>query len=350
MFPWAGRGGQKLLAEQLAQYLAYRLPQASQLSVSNVFRIPGGASRETWSFDAWWLEEGRQTSQGFILRRDPPASLLVTDRDIEFQVMEMAYRGGIPVPRLRWLETEGRWLERPFFIMDRIDGCETSPQVLLTDPSFQEARPKIAQQFVAVLAAIHSLDFKAMGAEAFLGPAPAPEECAIREIEKWERVIDRDALEPQPVLRAALRWLRRHLPPPAPKVVLVHSDYRVGNFLYDHEGNIRGVLDWEMAHLGDPIEDVAWACLRPWRWAGDELVGGIITREEFLCRYEEAMGIRVDPQALHFWELLGNVKLAAIFITGARSLAEGKTREPILAMVARGNPRLELEIMDLMGV
>jgi len=339
-----------VLAEQLARYLAGRLPGARDVVVSNVFRIPGGASRETWSFDARWWEGGEERVQGFILRRDPPASLLVTERDIEYQVMEAAYRGGIPVPRMRWLEREGRELERPFFIMERIDGCETSPQVLLSDPRFAPVLDKIGRRFVEVLAAIHALDWRALGLEVFLGPAPAPGECAEREIEKWEQVIERDALEPQPVLRAALRWLRRHLPPPAQRVVLVHADYRVGNFLYDQEGEIRGVLDWEMAHLGDPMEDVAWACLQSWCWAGDDRMGGLMPREEFLRQYEELTGIRVDPQALHFWELLGNVKLAAIFLTGARSLAEGKTREPILAVVARGNPRLELEIVRLMGV
>jgi aminoglycoside phosphotransferase (APT) family kinase protein len=339
-----------MLEQELAQYLAHRLPNARHVTVSNVFRIPGGASRETWSFDAQWWEGDKDVSQGFILRRDPPASLLTTERDIEFQVMEAAHLAGIPVPRMRWLEPEGKWLQRPFFIMERIDGCETSPQVLISDPRFEGARPRVARRFVEVLAAIHSLDWKALGLESFLGPAPSPDQCALREIEKWEQVIERDALEPQPVLRAALCWLRRHLPPPAQRITLVHADYRVGNFLYDQEGKIRGVLDWEMAHLGDPIEDVAWACLQSWCWAGDERVGGIMGREEFLRMYEEATGIMVHPQALHFWELLGNVKLAAIFLTGARSLAEGKTREPILAMVARGNPRLELEIMRLMGV
>ncbi len=339
-----------MLAEQLARYLAERLPGATDVRVDNVFRIPGGASRETWSFDARWREGGEERGQGFILRRDPPASLLVTERDIEYQVMEAAYRAGVPVPRMRWLEREGGYLERPFFIMERIDGCETSPQVLISDARFRPVLGRVGRRFVEVLAAIHSMDWRGMGLESFLGPAPRPEECGVREIEKWEQVIQRDALEPQPVLRAALRWLRRHLPPPAPRVVVVHADYRVGNFLYDQEGEIRGVLDWEMAHLGDPIEDVAWACLQSWCWAGDDRMGGIMLREEFLRLYQEITGIRVDPQALHFWELLGNVKLAAIFLTGARSLAEGKTREPILAMVARGNPRLELEIMRLMEV
>jgi len=339
-----------VLEQQLAQYLNLRLSASGPVQVTAVRRIPGGASRETWAFDATWEEGGRTLCRGFILRRDPPASVVVTERDVEFQVMDAAGRAGIPVPRVLWLERDGRHLERPFFIMERIDGCETSPQALLADPTYQQARPRLARRLVEVLAAIHALDWRALGLQEALGPPPSPEECARREIEKWEGVLERAALEPQPVLRAALRWLRRHLPPPAQRIVLVHGDYRVGNFLYDPQGEIRGVLDWEMAHLGDPLEDVAWACLRPWRWAGDERVGGLLGRDDFCHLYQELTGLPVAAEALRFWEVLGNVKLAAIFLTGARALAEGRSREPILALTARGNPRLELEVMALMGV
>ena len=98
------------------------------------------------------------------------------------------------------------------------------------------------------------------------------------------------------------------------------------------------------------MEDVAWACLRPWRWAGDERIGGIMAREEFYRLYQELTGLRIDPEAVRFWEVLGNVKLAVITITGARAIVQGRSREPVLAMIARGNSRLELEILELMGV
>ena len=163
-------------------------------------------------------------------------------------------------------------------------------------------------------------------------------------------MVERDALEPQPVLRAAFRWLRRHLPPPAPRIVLVHADYRTGNFLCDGEGEIKGVLDWEMTHLGDPMEDVAWACLRPWRWLGDEKIGGLMNRHDFYRQYEGASDFTVVEEAVLFWEVLGNVKLAAILLTGARSFCDGRTHSPFMALVGRNIGRLELEIMDMMGV
>ena len=337
------------MKDKIAAYLKARLPDASDVTVSNLHRIPGGASRETWSFDAEWRVNGASVDEGFIIRRDPDASVLVTERDLEYRVMDAAYRHGVPVPKMRWLEQDGEWLQRPFFVMERIDGCEASPSKVLMDPQFAQARQRMGDQFVDVLAGIHAIDPAALNLDV-LGPVPSPDECATREIEHWERVVDRDALEPQPVIRAAFRWLRHHLPPPAQRIVLVHADYRTGNFLCTPDGEIRGVLDWEMAHLGDPMEDIAWACIRPWRWLGNELIGGLMERSELYEKYAAATGLSVPEGSVRFWEVLGNVKLAAIFMTGARSFCDGRTRTPMMAFLGRNIGRLELEIMDLMGV
>ena len=338
-----------LQPERVAEYLQSRLPQATDIAVENVFRMPGGASRETWSFDARWREGGSQVTQGFVLRRDPDASLLDSDRDTEFEVMDAVGSQGVPVPRMFWLEPDTSWLERPFFVMERVDGCEVSAQKLLFEPRFVAVHPRIAANFVDVLARIHALDWGGLSLDLLTVPKDAGA-CAMMEIEKWEAVVDRDSLEPQPVLRAAFRWLRRNLPPPAQRIVLLHADYRTGNFLFNESGDIKAFLDWEMAHLGDPLEDVGWACIRPWRWAGDERIGGLLPREEFYRKYEEATGFKVAAEAVRFWELLGNVKLAAIFLTGARSFCDGRTRSIMMALVGRNVNRLELEIMDLMGV
>jgi aminoglycoside phosphotransferase (APT) family kinase protein len=338
-----------MLEERIQTYLASKLNTPGGVAISGLHRIPGGASRETWSFDAGWREDGRDVQRGFVLRRDPDASLLETDRNVEFAVMDAVGRDDIPVPSMYWLENDGSVLDRPFFVMERIDGCETSPSKVLMDPRFFPNRGRLAEQFVEILASIHAFDWRAGGLD-FLGAPPAEDQCGITEIEKWEAVIDRDALEPQPVVRAGLRWLRRHQPPPAERIVLVHADYRTGNFLCNADGEIKGVLDWEMTHLGDPIEDVAWACIRPWRWLGDEQIGGLMAREDFFKRYEEASGFAVTEEAVRFWEVLGNVKLAAIFLTGARSFCDGRTRSPMMAFLGRNIGRLELEIMDLMGV
>ena len=336
-------------AERVAEYLQSRLPEAAEIAVQDVKRLPGGASRETWSFDARWREGGTEVARAFVLRRDPDASLLETDRDTEFRVMEAVWSQGVPVPRMYWLEPDPAWLERPFFVMERVDGCEVSAQKLLFEPRFVAVQDRIARSFVDVVAQIHALDWRSLGLECLVPPADAAA-CGMTEIERWEAVVDRDSLEPQPLLRAAFRWLRHHLPPPAQRIVLVHADYRTGNFLFDESGEIKAFLDWEMAHLGDPLEDIAWACIRPWRWAGDERIGGLMPREEFYRLYEGASGLTVHRESVRFWEVLGNVKLAAIFLTGARSFCDGRTRSIMMALVGRNINRLELEIMDLMGV
>jgi len=282
------------------------------------------------------------------LRRDPDAGVLETERDVEFQVYKALQGTKVPVPKVYWLEMDGRWLERPFFVMERIDGCETAPQVLALDPRYDAVREKIARRKVEILAEIHKLDWRALGLD-FLGVPQSPAHCALMEIEKWENILAEQELEPQPVLWAAFRWMRKHLPPPAQKISIVHADYRTGNFLYNQQGEIKAMLDWEMVHLGDPLEDVGWVCVRTFRFAGDHRVGGILDQEEFFRLYEEYSGLKVDRQAVHFWEVLGVAKLAVILLTGGRSFCDGRTRRIQMAMVGRNTARLDTEIVELIS-
>jgi aminoglycoside phosphotransferase (APT) family kinase protein len=317
------------------------MPNAREIEVSQPKRIPGGASRETWSFDASWSENGERASRGFIARRDPVASVLETERYVEFRVYQAMQGTGVPVPEMLWLETDPQWLERPFFVMGRLPG-EASPQAMVGGMLGDAAA--IAQQKCEILARIHNVDWRERGLEELGAPAD-DRACGAMEIERWYTVLQKEALEPQPVLEMAFAWLRAHQPV-APRISVVHGDYRTGNFLV-HDGKVTGVLDWEMAHLGDPLEDVAWACLRCWRWAGDGRIGGLLPRAEFYRRYEESGGASVDEEAVRFWEVLGNCKMAIISLTGARSYASGLSSEAIHAFTAYLVPEIELEILRL---
>jgi aminoglycoside phosphotransferase (APT) family kinase protein len=148
------------------------------------------------------------------------------------------------------------------------------------------------------------------------------------------------------VFEFAINWLKRNLPPPPDHLVLVHGDYRTGNFLYDQSG-ITGILDWEMAHAGDPIEDLGWVVMKSWRWARNTLVGGLCEREDFVRMYEEASGTKVDRDALKFWEVFSNLKFAIIFITGTKAVIEAKTPDLMLVLTAFINPGLEVEVLEL---
>lgn len=330
--------------EQLAAYLRHRMPDAEGVTVANLARIPGGASRETWMFDARWIQNGSgATEQAFIVRRDPTGSLLESNNDLEFELYCALKDSGIPVPRVHWIERDGAWLERPFFVMDRLPGISEA-RALVSSPEWAEKRPMIGRQKAEILAKIHNVDPAAIPS---LEKPPSPENAAMHEIERWERTMRADTLEPQPVLELAFNWLKRHLPPPPERLALVHADYRTGNFLYDSTG-VTGILDWEMAHAGDPVEDLGWVVMKSWRWGG-EGAGGLISREEFIRIYEAAGGAKVDPDTLKFWEVLGNVKFAIIFITGTKSVAQGTTPDLLLTLTAFINPSIEVELMELIS-
>ena len=170
------------------------------------------------------------------------------------------------------------------------------------------------------------------------------------QLSHWEGVINEAELSPQPIVRAAIRWLRANPPPPAQRVSVVHGDYRIGNVMYTPEGAIIGVLDWEMAHLGDPLEDLAWSFNGSWQWAGDGRAGGIATPDAAIATWERRSGLKADPAAVHWWWLFNDVKCQGIWLTGVRSIQEGRTREPMLTYIAYTHvDRQDRFILERMG-
>ena len=311
----------------LQSYLARRL-SAPELVVSDLARIPGGASRETYRFRVAYERNGESVERGLILRRDPTASLIETERSTEFRAYGAFHKLGLPVPEPIALELEGGVLERPFFIMEEITGCSVA-SILMPDP-YGAHREKIGLQFFATLGRIAGADPHALGLGDFDGPGTR-ETCWSHEVARWETVIDEDEREPQPVARAAIRWLKRTPPPPAQKICVVHGDYRTGNFLFDPDGNIRAILDWEMAHLGDPLEDLGWALDPLWAHGDPSRPAGTVTREEAIAIWEESSGLKADPQALAWWEIFASLKGLAIWISAAREYAEGRNSDPVNA-------------------
>ena len=316
------------LAERFAHYVAHQWPDASGVEVTDLARIHGGASRETYRLR---LRSSRG-EQGLILRRDPPGSLIETDRATEVLFYRAFQGSSVPVPRILWLEEESTWLDRPFFVMEAIEGGEASPQALLAPP-YDALAEQIGQKKWQILGEIHRADPAALGLVAAL-PAPELDACWLRELDHWEGVLDEDELAPQPIGRAAIRWLRRNPPPPAQKLTAVHADYRTGNFLVDNSGEIIGILDWEMAHLGDPLEDLASSLNRVWHWARDERAGGLLPRKRAVEIWEAASGLRADPQALHWWDLFSSVKGLGIWISSGQEYAHGVNVDPVLGFTS----------------
>ncbi len=315
------------LEERLARYLRAKLG-APDLTVADLARIPGGASRETYRFRARYAANGKALDRGLILRRDPASSLIETERTTEYRAYEAFHKLGLPVPEPIALELGSEALERPFFIMAEVENCQTG-SIMSPDP-FGPHREKVGRQFFTVMGKIAAADPKRVGLADFEG-AKDMHHAARHEVARWEKVIDEDEREPQPIVRAALRWLKRNLPPPAQKISVVHGDYRTGNFLVDDAGNIRAILDWEMSHLGDPLEDLGWAIDPLWAGADPARPGGMIPRAEAIRIWEEASGLKADPEALHWWEIFASLKGAAIWISAALEYAEGRNIDPINA-------------------
>ena len=310
------------LSERLGRYLTAHNGAATQ--VTNVVRIPGGASRETYRLLT--VTQGG-APRGMILRRDPESSLIDTDRATEYQAYAAAFRSGvIPVPEPLVLEEDKQFLGQPFTLMAEIPGCQTAITSL---PDAQRA--KIGAQKWTLLGKLAALDVDRIGIVAHM-PSPALHECWKREVDYWAGVIAKDALQPQPIAAATIRWLERHPPPPAQKLALVHGDYRSGNFLFDPNGDIKGVLDWEMSHLGDPLEDLAWSLDPLWSWPDKHLAGKLLPRLDAIRLFEAASGLRVDLDVFRWWEVFASLKGLAIWISSTEDFQNGLSKEPILAM------------------
>ena len=147
------------------------------------------------------------------------------------------------------------------------------------------------------------------------------------------------------IVRAAIRRLRRHPPPPAQKLSVVHGDYRTGNFLHDGNGRIVALLDWEMAHIGDPLEDLGWAIEPLWSYRETDRVSGMVPRETAIALWEKASGLKVDPAAFAWWELFASVKGAAIWISSAKEYRAGGMKDPVLGLSGWFTARRQDEIL-----
>jgi aminoglycoside phosphotransferase (APT) family kinase protein len=295
--------------------------------------VPGGASRETWLVDC---AGGKR-----VLRRDPRGSVSLVPIGDEFHLIGAAAAAGVPVPEPLVFEPHGGRLETAGMLMEFVEGTSVAPR-LLRKPEFEEARGRLPEQLAEALARVHGVPVSELD-----GVLPAAEaDPAVAQISEWERQLD-TIDEPLPAVELGLRWLRANAPAPA-EVRLVHGDFRLGNFIVDENG-LAAVIDWELAHLGDPAEDIGWLCIRSWRFGSDELpVAGVGNLDAFVSAYEAAGGPPVDLERVHYWELFGNVKWAIICARQAHDHLTGVRRSHELASLGRRICEPEWDMLELM--
>jgi aminoglycoside phosphotransferase (APT) family kinase protein len=322
-------------------------------SVDDWKRHTEGFSMETVSFSASWADAaGVRTTRRLLLRRQPEAGLL-EPYDLRPQVQAMrALAATMAIPRLHWFEEDPQVLGAPFYVMDFVEGDVPMP-VPLPDGSLPIAdeaeREALAADLATNLSRLHCYEWRSGPLAAWDAPGTV-REAAHRELATWTARFRRAAPGPMPMLSRALRELERRaaaLDEDGP-VVLVHGDFRTGNFLRSGP-RIRAVLDWEMVHLGDPAEDLAWACSRLWR-GRTGLAGLLVPCARFVELYEQAGGAAVSPARLAFYDLLAGVKMTAIMLTGLRAYSEGRTDDVRMAIFHHQLVGMNLVLAESLGL
>jgi aminoglycoside phosphotransferase (APT) family kinase protein len=228
----------------------------------------------------------------------------------------------IPMPQLFWLEKDPTVLGMPFYVMERVIG-QVPVQWQAQDPAMfptPEARHTIGLEFVDVLSAIHAVELVGdwLGHfQVFDDPAVA----AAAQVEHWAMYYEESAVIPIPTLDYAVSWLRRNLAH-SPRLALVHGDYRIGNFMI-RDGRIVSIFDWELAHIGDPVEDIAYSGLPLFR-GRNPMLSHLLMPDEYFARYQQRSGLRVDPEVFHFWTVLGLLKASASHLRASKAFQDGR--------------------------
>jgi aminoglycoside phosphotransferase (APT) family kinase protein len=302
------------------------LESVLEAPVSDLVRLSGGASRQTWAF--------RSGGRDLILQRDRPGGVR-TGGGIaaEADLLVHAAAGGVPVPRVVCTGGPDSPVGAAFVISERIPG-ETIPRRLLRDPAVVGAGRDLVAAAGGALARVHRLD-------------PGPVAGILDEIDQVEqfRAILDGFDEPSPAFELAFRWLDRHRPPTRPTVV-VHGDFRLGNLVIDG-ARLAAVLDWELAHLGNPAEDLGWFCVRAWRFGSPLRAGGLGDLEDLLSGYREAGGEEIDPEEVRWWEVLGTLKWGIMCMIQAATHLSGVSRSVELAAIGRRVSECEWDVLEL---
>jgi aminoglycoside phosphotransferase (APT) family kinase protein len=283
--------------------------------VTAVRRLTGGASRETSAVT--WRDPAGAVHE-LILQRQRPGS----DRDMgaEVAALRAAYAAGVPVAEVVAASAGRVELGAPFMVLRRVEG-ETIARKILRDDEFADARRRLTRQFADALARLHAVD-----------PDTVPGLAETDQVAQYRELLDLLA-QPHPTFELVFRWLDANRPS-ATRRCLVHGDFRLGNVIVGPDG-LRAVLDWELAHVGDPLEDLGWLCVKAWRFGSAPPVAGLGGYDQLLDAYRAASGVDVDAAAVRWWEVLGTLKWGIMCILQANVHLSGATRSHELAAIGR---------------
>lgn len=297
------------------------------VAIDDLTRLTGGASRETFRFSLHGLDH--------ILQRERPGTQRRPEgMAVEAQAVRAAEAAGVRVPTVVVSNADAPDTELgpSFFVTKAVEG-ETIARRILRDPEFADARPLLASQFGEALASIHTIDADAL---------PWLEDDD--ELDKYRRIADELELS-RPAFELAFRWLDQHRPPAGVRT-FVHGDFRLGNMIVDG-GGLAAVIDWELAHVSDPMEDLAWLCVRAWRFGGEHPVAGLGSYDALLDGYERVAGAPADRDALRWWEIMGSLKWGIMCGLQANAHLSGVYRSVELAAIGRRIVEQEQDVLAL---
>ena len=296
--------------------------------VTNLKRLSGGASRDTFSFEA--------DARPLILQRQRVAGM--RDFTTESALLTEARKAGVPVAAVLATDADATDAQRDaigaaFMVVEHVAG-QTIARKILRDDEFAGARPKLARQCGEALAGIHAIPVDAV-----------PGLHATDQVEQF-RVAHDSLRVPSPAFELGFRWLEANRPA-SDRTTVVHGDFRLGNLIIDRNG-LAAVIDWELGHLGDPMEDLGWLCTKAWRFGNKPRVGGFGDVDDLVAAYEASAETIVDRNALLWWEVLGTLKWGVMCNMQANAHLSGMVRSVELAMIGRRVAEQEHDLLLLL--
>ncbi len=309
---------------------------ANSLEIQSVRPLTGGAIQENWLLEV--TVEGQR--RDLVLRSDAASAVAASHgRAAEFALLKAAWAAGVTVPEPLWRCTDTAVLGRSFYVMERVPGTAEGRLIVKPDGPGGD-KTALAERLGEELAKIHAIAPPRPDLDFLDLPKASP---ALDAVALYRRYLDAIG-RPYPGLEWGLRWAECHAPPQG-DIVLLHQDFRTGNYMVDGSG-LTGILDWEFAAWGEPMSDLGWFCARCWRFGQDEKeAGGIAPRDPFYRGYERESGRRVDPDAVAYWEVVAHLRWAVIALQqGERHLTGG---EPSLELALTGRRAAELELAVL---
>ena len=330
-----------MLEELSKSFLSYYSELSKEeYSLLGIERIFGGASRETYKIQ---LKDSKRNEERLVLRLSQDSSLIETEQKTEYLAYSAFQNSNVPVPVLVDMSEDNTQLGASFMLMKELKGEAASP---FTPNIYSPHEEEIGLQFWSILGEIAKYRIDEDIFNDFSINLQKP--CWKTELYKWVEVIHEDSISVEPILEAGIRYLYKNPPKENNIISMVHGDYRSGNFLY-LENKVTGILDWEMAHLGDPLEDLAWALSPIWSWQDRNRPAYLVKRETALNIWKESSGIEIEEKDLEWWELFAAVKGMAIWISAGNEFKSGKNIDPINLFSAwiPGDIHLEV-ILDIL--